>query len=382
MTDSPMVLHTRVVAGKGGGPDKTILNSPRHLSPLGYRCGCVYLRHPDDSGFEVLRERAAARQAPIAAVDDFGFTDVGILKRLRRVVEEHQSDAPLIWHGHDYKTNLIGWMLRRHFPKMILVTTAHGWVHKTWKTPLYYAIDRWAMKRYQHVICVSRDLFEASRRLGLPEDRISLIDNAIALDDYEIALRKEEAKRELGLSADSKLVVAVGRLSDEKGFDVLIKSVEDLIQSGNDIQLAIAGEGAEREALERQMESSPFSERLHLLGFVKDPRVVYRAADCYALSSYREGLPNVVLEAMTMRVPVVCTRIAGMPDLVQDGENGLMVEPGNVNELASSIGRVLTDTELSARLAVSGRQTIESRFDFSQRMAKIASIYDRLIRGA
>ena len=376
--DPPLVLHARVVAGKGGGPDKTILNSPRYLAPLGYRCVCVYLREPGDSGFEVLRERAAEKRAPLVEVDDFGFTDFGIVKRLRGVIEQHRSDAPLIWHGHDYKTNLLGWMLRRHFPDLMLVTTAHGWVHKTWKTPLYYAIDRWSMKRYQHVICVSRDLYEASRKLGLPEDRVSLIDNAIALDDYDIDLDQDKAKQELGVSPESKLVVAVGRLSDEKGFDILIDSVTQLINAGQNVELAIAGEGAFRDALQSQIEASGHADRIRLLGFAKDPRAVYRAADCYALSSYREGLPNVVLEAMTMRVPVISTRIAGMPDLVEDGVNGLMIEPGSVDELAAAIQKIVNDAPLSQRLAQAGRETIESRFDFSKRMNKIAAIYGRV----
>ena len=246
MSDSslaPLVLHARVVAGKGGGPDKTILNSPRYLEPLGYRCTCVYLRHPDDSGFSILRERASSKRAPLAEVDDFGFTDFGIIKRLRRLVSEHQPQSPVIWHGHDYKTNLLGWMLRRHFPELILVTTAHGWVHKTWKTPLYYAVDRWSMKRYQHVICVSRDLHEAASKLGLSADRLSLIDNAIALDDYELELDQASAKQQLGVSVDSKLVVAVGRLSDEKGFDILINAIGQLLRAGQNVELAIAGEG-------------------------------------------------------------------------------------------------------------------------------------------
>ncbi|MEO1525537.1 MAG: glycosyltransferase family 4 protein [Planctomycetota bacterium] len=377
---SPLVLHARVVAGKGGGPDKTILNSPRYLSPLGYECVCVYLREPDDAGFEVLRERAVEKRAPLVEVDDFGFTDFGIVKRLRTVIEQHRSDAPLIWHGHDYKTNVLGWMLRRHFPELILVTTAHGWVHKTWKTPLYYAIDRWSIKRYQHVICVSRDLYDASRKLGLPESQVTLIDNAIALDDYEIDLDQDKAKQELGVSSDAKLVAAVGRLSDEKGFDILIDAVTQLIERGHNIELAIAGEGAFREALQSQIEATGHTDRIRLLGFVKDPRTVYRATDCYALSSYREGLPNVVLEAMTMRIPVVSTRIAGMPDLVEDGVNGVMIDPGSKDQLSAAIERVLTESELARRLVEAGRQTIESRFDFAKRMAKIGAIYDSLIK--
>ncbi|EMI56166.1 Glycosyl transferase, group 1 domain protein [Rhodopirellula sallentina SM41] len=96
------------------------------------------------------------------------------------------------------------------------------------------------------------------------------------------------------------LVVGVGRLSKEKGFDLLVKAVANLIDAGVDVGLAIAGDSAERESLQKLIDSTGHQNQIRLLGFVADPRVIYRAADVYALSSRREGLPNVVLEAMAM----------------------------------------------------------------------------------
>lgn len=407
---SPLVVHTRVISGQGGGPEKTILNSPRFLKPLGYRGVCVYLRDPNDLGFEIIRQRAAEKQAPLIEVDDFGIRDWRVVGRMGDAIagilaggiaaqkdlcavsnsgqaeRDHVQDQPsagvlsqcsFIWHGHDYKSNLIGLLLRKQFPRMRLVTTVHGWVQKTWKTPLYYAIDKWCLKRYEQVICVSRDLWDDCRKLGVPESRLSLIDNAIALDDYQFDVTRRDAKRTLGFDPDRPLVVAVGRLSDEKGFDLLIDAVADLIDAGRNVQLAIAGDGGFRQPLQQRIEASGHSERIKLLGFVGDPRYVYRAGDLYVLSSYREGLPNVVLEAMAMQLPVVSTRIAGMPDLVVDGENGLLVPTGDAFAIRSAIETVLDDSQRSARLATAGRRTVEDRFSFAARMNRIAGVYER-----
>jgi glycosyltransferase involved in cell wall biosynthesis len=112
---------------------------------------------------------------------------------------------------------------------------------------------------------------------------------------------------------------------------------------------------------------------------VADPKVFYQAMDVFALSSIREGLPNVVLEAMSLGAPVVATRIAGVPTLVRDGSDGLLVEPGNLAQLKAAIGRLVDDTSLRRALAESGRKTIEERFSFARRMEKVAAVYDRLL---
>ena len=98
----PVVLHPRVVTGVGGGPDKTILNSPRFLKELGYHGICAYLRPPGDAGFAALRARAAEAEATLVEIDDAGAWDVRVVWRMLRVCRETKL---AIWHGHDYKTN-------------------------------------------------------------------------------------------------------------------------------------------------------------------------------------------------------------------------------------------------------------------------------------
>lgn len=367
-------MHVRVISGRGGGPEKTILNSPRFLAPLGYRSLCVYLRDPIDSGFEIIQRRAKEKNAPLVPIDDFGLKDFRIVSRLREVIQQYQ---PAIFHGHDYKSNLLGLMVRRQHP-MKLITTVHGWVQRTWKTPLYFFVDKQCLRRYDHVVCVSRDLHDDCQRLCIPEHRLSLIDNAIALDDYQVKLSQAEAKKTLGFPVDEPLLAAVGRLSDEKAFDRLIDAANQLQQSGLKLNLAIAGEGASAEKLQRQIEQLGAGNRIRLLGFVADPRNVYRAADLYVLSSLREGLPNVVLEAMTMNVPVLSTHIAGMPDLIEHGVNGWLVEPGSTGAIREGIDSLINDPSKREQLAVAGRQTIEARFSFQLRMQRITELYNQL----
>ncbi len=370
-----VVLETRVVSGSGGGPDKTILNTPRFLSPWGYRTVCAYMHPPEDPGFEQLRTRARACQAPLVSVADRGPWDWRVVPRMLEIC---RRERVTIWHGHDYKSNALGLMLARLWP-MRLVTTVHGWVQYTARTPLYYGIDRLCLRFYEKVLCVSEDLYRLCRESGVPAGRCELVENGIDLAQYTRRRSPAEAKARLGLDPGRLLIGAAGRLSPEKGFDLLIRAVDRLLRDGRDVGLVICGEGGERAALEALAGRLGRTGRVHLAGYCADLQGWYEALDVFALSSLREGLPNVLLEAMALEVPVVATRVAGVPRLIEDGANGLLVEPGSADALAAALDRLLGDAALREHVAAAGRRTVERRYSFAARMRKIAALYDALL---
>jgi glycosyltransferase involved in cell wall biosynthesis len=371
----PVVLDVRVVTGTGGGPDKTILNSPRFLEPWGYRNICAYMHPTGDPGFELLERRARNWNARLISIPDRGPLDWRVFSQLLQICREEKV---AIWHGHDYKSNFIGLILRRFWP-MRLVTTVHGWVKHTRRTPLYYGIDRACLPRYESVICVSEDLYALSLKYGVADARCVLIENAIDTAQYTRALDPGSAKQRLGIASERLLIGAVGRLSDEKGFDVLIRSVDQLLNQGFDVELRIVGEGDQKGPLEELISSLGREERIRLVGYQADTIPFYEAIEIFALSSLREGLPNVLLEAMAMEVPVVATRVAGIPRLITHGGNGLLVEAGSVSELAGALSSLICDPERRCRLGLAGRSTIETDHSFEVRMRKIRDIYDNLL---
>ncbi len=214
---------------------------------------------------------------------------------------------------------------------------------------------------------------------GVPPDRCALIENAIDTAEFSRQVPVGEAKLRVGIPPERFVIGAVGRLSAEKGFDVLIRSTHQLLQDGLDAELLIIGEGDEKTALQTLIADLGCAERIRLLGYRSDTRDLYQAMDVFALSSIREGLPNVLLEAMAFEVPVVATRIAGIPRLIRDGENGLLVEPGDGTGLSRAVFGMHNDADLRSRLARAGRRTIEAGYSFQARMEKIRDIYDRLL---
>lgn len=368
---SPYVLHTRVVTGTGGGPEKTILNSPRYLAKYGIACSCLFMRPPGDPGFATIEDKAKIAGAEIIGLDDRGPFDWNVIRQCIRICRDRHVD---IWHAHDYKSNALGLLVRR-FHRMHLVTTAHGWVRFTAKTPLYYKIDRYCMQRYDDVICVSEDLHDRCVEAGIPRQRLHQIDNAIVLEDYCTEPPTPVEKARFGFEGRRFMIGAAGRLSEEKGFHHLINAVAKLVHAGHPIGLVIAGEGHLRDQLQRQIDELGLLDRVRLCGYLPDPRELYRAIDVFALSSLREGLPNVVLEAMASQRAVVVTNCNGIPKLVQHEHNGLIVPPDDESALHDALRRCIRSNELRNRLALAGRETIVQKFCFGRRIEKIVDVY-------
>lgn len=371
-----VVLDARVLSGSGGGPDKTLINSPPFLEKSGYQMLCTYLHDPSDTGFEKLQAKASVKGTKLISVADRGVKDWRVIPRMLEVCRKNRVD---VWHGHDYKTDLLGLILKRFWP-MRLITTLHGWVHHTSKTPLYYFIDKATLRYYEHVICVSDDLADAARAARVPPSRLTLLENGIDLRDYQRTKSPSEARIGLGLDPSRFTIGAVGRLSREKGFDYLIRSVNSLIRDGKDLQLLIVGEGDEKQTLQQLIRDLNQENRIKLLGYRNDTIAIYEAMDLYALSSFREGLPNVLLEAMAMKIPIIATAVNGVPKLIQTGTNGVLIQPGSENELANGLKLLIDNEQHRIQFANAGRETVESRYSFSNRMRKLAELYDNLFR--
>jgi glycosyltransferase involved in cell wall biosynthesis len=166
------------------------------------------------------------------------------------------------------------------------------------------------------------------------------------------------------VDGDPLRVLFVGRLVPEKGPDVLIDAAEALYAQGIPVELSIAGGGVLAEALERKAQNSPAADTIRLLGPVgqDDIRDWYAWADVFCLPSFAEGVPVVLMEAMSMELPVVSTPIAGIPELIRDGESGILVPPGRVEELAQALSRLSRDPALRRDMGAAGRRRVLEEF--------------------
>jgi glycosyltransferase involved in cell wall biosynthesis len=259
------------------------------------------------------------------------------------------------------------------------MTTLHGYGFGDGRLAAYYKLDRWTLRCMDHVVAVSDDLYERLLDWRIPAGRRSLVYNAIDTEQFRRRQSVRAAREKLGWDTDRLRIGAVGRLTAVKGFDLLIEAAGVLLSRGLDLEVVIVGEGEEQPRLQELIDRLGCTDRVRLLGHQTEVQGIYEALDVFALSSHREGLPNALLEALALEVPVTATAVGAVPRVLAHEDNGLLLEPGSATALADALARLLGDPDLRRRLARAGRTTVENQFSFSARMEKIRAIYDRIL---
>lgn len=199
---------------------------------------------------------------------------------------------------------------------------------------------------------------------GLPEDRIRVIYNGVDTALYHPATPdgRVAARALLGIPGAGTVLMAVGSLKPLKGIDVLLRAVAPVLRASDDVRLVLVGEGPDRTTLETLARELGAGERVVFAGLRDDVDVMLRAADALVLPSHTEALPTVVLEAMATGLPVIATRVGGVPELVEPDRSAIVVPPGDEPALRDAVQRVLADPLLRAALGARGRAIVDARF--------------------
>ena len=232
------------------------------------------------------------------------------------------------------------------------------------------ALRRWrtlTVRRAAHLLCPSEFLRSIVVGWGVPADRVSVLPNPTpAIPPLG---PRAELRASFGVD-DGPLVAFAGRLTPAKDLGVLIDAVERL----PNVTLLLAGDGELRPQLERRA-----SARVRFLGALERRRVLelFAAADVVALSSAWENFPHALVESLAAGTPVVATEVGGVPEIVRDGENGLLVPPGDPEALAAAIRRLIADPALAARMGRRSREIVESRFSLAAVMNQLRDAYRR-----
>ena len=173
-------------------------------------------------------------------------------------------------------------------------------------------------------------------------------------------------------------LVFVGRLAAVKGVAVLLRSIADLGADHPDLRLTLIGDGPERAGLETLSHDLGLDAQVTFAGAKTQAEVAetLKTADIFVLPSFAEGVPVVLMEAMASRLPVITTRIAGIPELVEDGRSGLLVPPGNQGALTDAIAKLLADPDARTAMGEAGRHIVEAEFNIAKEAAKIGQMVD------
>ncbi len=376
MPDEPIrILELRTVRGTGGGPEKTILLGTARTDPRRYAITVCYIRDERDPVFHIDR-RAGDLPVDYVEVRERNSFDRAIWPQLKALVAERRID---IVHAHDYKTDLLAWLLGRS-TGIIPLATAHGWTgHSSRERLVYYPGDRWVLARLPKVVAVSSEIRQTLIGAGARPENVTVVLNAIDPDMFHRNQSDQPAARaRFGLASDEFVIGAVGRLEPQKDFPRLIDAFARILPGMPHARLVIAGDGSLRAELQAHIERLGLQHACRLLGHVDDIALLHHAFDLYVQSSIYEGTPNAVLEAMALGSPIVATDAGGTAELARDGQEGLIVPYSDTDALARALDIAIRDETATKARVLAARRRVETDLSFETRMRRIEEVYDDL----
>jgi glycosyltransferase involved in cell wall biosynthesis len=342
-----------------GGPERQMLGLARAMAPAvdtvflsfaeGGRCRS-FLSKVRQQGFE---GHALSNDTPRLW---------SAVRELRAYLDRGAVDI-LCCHG--YKANLLGRLAARPL-NIPAIAVSRGWTGESFRVRMYERLDRLHLRFMDAIVCVSEAQAKRARRAGAPAQSIRVIRNAIDPSRFANPDPRYRAKLlRYFRTAPTHIIAAAGRLSPEKGFDVLIDAAAEVMRTHPQAGFVLFGDGACRRQLLQRIAEAGLAGAFILAGFRNDLDRFLPHFDLFVLPSYTEGLPNVVLESCAAGVPVVATAVGGTPEVIEDGVTGHLVPPGSAERLAERITALLDSESQRRLLAARGRQRVIEQLSFT-----------------
>ncbi len=315
---------------------------------------------------------AAIRAAgvPVTVLGKRFKADPIVFFRLRSLVRRFR---PHVLHTWLFAANAYGRLAAgRHGPKVVVSERCVD----SWKSRWQLRLDRRLVGRTAALVANSASVSEFYREAGVPADLIRVIPNGIA-PPREVADRAG-VRAELGLPADAKLVISVGRLAVQKRIDVLVWATQLLRQLSDNVYHVVVGDGPQRQYLEDLAKHFTCDDVTRFVGHRADAARLLAAADVFWLASDFEGQSNSLMEAMAAGLPAIASDIPANRELVDEGRTGLLVRPGDSVAFAQCADRLLADRDAAARLGTAAREAMAERHSVAAMVAAYAGLYQEL----
>jgi glycosyltransferase involved in cell wall biosynthesis len=234
---------------------------------------------------------------------------------------------------------------------------------------------------FDYIVCISSAIVaQCAKKRYIEPSRLVLIPSACDVGTFERAREARSARREeFGFQPDEVVVVMSGRLRPEKGHDLLLAAMPRILEAAPNTRFLLLGSGSLKGELENQLERQQLKPYVRVVGFRTDVADCLAAADIAVQPSRSEGLGTAVLEASAAGLPVVATRVGGIPDIVVHAETGFLVEPENPQELAEAVLRLVRDPELRVSLGAAGRARVATLFSVEVLVEKTEAFYRKIL---
>jgi glycosyltransferase involved in cell wall biosynthesis len=351
-----------------GGAEEMVLNLVRHLPPrFEPVVACIHDAGP--IGEEIRRTGVR--------FEVLGLTP-GVARPLDvlRLRDAVHALAPTIAHTFLLTGSLYGRFAAMMTGVPIVIGTEVN-IYEN-KRPLHARFERWLMRGTDAVIASAASVKDYYvTQVGADPAKVEVIYNAVDWSQLHATMSREALRASVGVPIDAPVAGIIARLTEQKAHRVLFEAIARPELSS--MHLVVVGDGELAGDLRSRAESLGLSARVHFLGARRDLGNILGAIDIFTMPSFWEGLPLSMVLAMGAGVPVVASRVAGIPEVVSDRISGLLVDPGNSDQLARALAQLADDPSMRARLGDEARRFVIPRFGVDRYVHSIVSLYDRLL---
>ena len=288
------------------------------------------------------------------------------LRKIKEIILRDNIDAI---HSHMHGADLVAVLAAKGLDKKVLnLSTIHYMMRmdlegKRMSEIVRYPLVRYALGKMDRIFTVSEYVaHETGNYFNLPREKIVTVLNGIDLSEIQVAVDRLRTRKELKLSADDRVICCVGVINHRKGQYFLVKALKALVQDGySDLKLILIGRGETQDdevRLKALAQELGISSRITFLGYRDDVADILAASDVYAQPSLWDPLPRALMEAMGLGLAVVASSVSGIPEIISDGDNGLLHPPGDEVRLKGQLARLLTDREYAQTLGDKARKFI------------------------
>jgi len=370
----PRILHLVETLEIGGTETQVVQTALcQHSRRQFVTVGCLRAEGPlvtrlQSAGVPIVEFRKKKKLLSVQGVSQ--------LLRLALFLRRQRFD---VLHAHDIMSNLLGIPAARLAGTPVTISSRRHLADLDWwQGPVRNRVTRWIYGLSTHVVVNStsiRDLLVA--RDGVRGEKIRVIYNGVDVHQFVSARRDKESLLP-GVKKHAKLIAVVANLSPVKGHASLIVAASTVCRDYPDAIFLLIGDGQERPKLKQQVKELGLEKNFRFLGARTDVPQVLACCDLSVLPSESEGLPNSVLEAMAAGLPVVATSVGGMPELIDNEVNGLLVPPHRPDALSAAILRLLKDVDLRRRFAGAAHDSVVTRFSFARLIDRLGTLYTEL----
>ena len=364
-----MKILQLISSGGFYGAESVLVNLSVELQHAGHRCIVGVFENSGNTNTEV-GDRAELLGLAVCRVPCRSRIDWRTVRQVRKIIEGDEVD---LVHAHGYKADFYA-LLATRVAASPVTATCHNWLGESGAMRAYARLDRYLLRFFDGVAAVSGPVAEQLRQAGVRR-RVQVIPNGVPVPSSDSRSTLADHIR----MGDRIVVGTVGRLSSEKGASFLIEAAAKICPDFPRAFFVLVGDGPMRSALEARVRELGMEGQFLFTGQRHDVEQIYRAFDIFVLPSLEEGMPMALLEAMAAGLPVVATKVGGVPDIVNDPSVGTLVDPGDANAIATGIRDLLNSRSQREEIGSNGRKRVEESFSAAAMARRYVELYQQVL---